>query len=392
MLIETLGDGGIAHYTYNLANALVKKGEAVILFTNRRYEFSREDCRFRLYPRMFRLADRLINCFPSLDRETGFFKYLRRTIKLLEYPLNVVDALLIAKREKIDIIHFQSVNEVELLMVSALASIGAEIVFTVHNVMPRHGRLRPYHRVIYRLIFCLCNHIIIHTESGKSEVMELFGVKRGKLSVIPHGDYKFFVPANRLNKDKSKALLGIPRECRTMLFFGAIRPNKGLDSLLYALSHIKRKVPNIKLLIVGEPCEDYSRYRSIVREENIEYCIFEKLEYVINEKIPVYFTACDLVVLPYCEVTGSGVLQIAYAFGKPVVATDLPGFRETIIDGKNGYLVSPGDTAELASRIIDILKDEQKACNMGKYSKHLSDTTYSWDSIASHTLHLYSKI
>ena len=392
MLIETLGDGGIAHYTYNLANALVKKGEDVILFTTRRYEFSTENCRYRLYPRMFRLADRLINCFPSLDSETGFFKYLRRTIKLLEYPLNVVDAVLIAKKEKIDVIHLQSVNETELLMVSALAFTGAKIVYTVHNVIPRHGRLRLYHRIIYRFIFFMCNHIIVHTESGKREIMALFGVKPGKISVIPHGDYKFFVPSGILSKVNSKELLGIPMDSRVMLFFGAIRPNKGLDRLLYALSHIKKIVPNIKLMIVGEPCEDFSRYRSIIREESIEDIIFEKLEYVINKMVSIYFMACDLVVLPYYEVTGSGVLQIAYAFGKPVVATDVPGFREAIIESKNGYLVSPNDIAELATRIIDILKDDEKAYKMGKYSKYLSDTIYSWDSIATSTLKLYCQI
>jgi glycosyltransferase involved in cell wall biosynthesis len=390
MMIEPLGDGGITHYTFNLASALVKQGADVILFTNRNYEFSGEVSCFKVYSRMFSIAHLLIKVFPSVDKETGFQSHLRRIIKLVEYPINTIEALMIAKREKRDVVHFQSVNETELFMVLLFVILGFKVFFTVHNVMPRHGRLRGYQAVLYRVMYKLCDHMIIHTHEGKGEIRSLFDVEPQKISVIPHGDYKFFVPEESLTKEESKESLGIGNDCRTILFFGAIRPNKGLDTILRAYPLIRRTLPGVTLMIVGEPCEDYGRYRRIMAKEGIQGGVLEELEYVRNEEIAVYFNAADVVVLPYYEVTGSGVLQVAYAFGKAVVATALAGFSEVVEEGRNGFLVPPGDREVLAMKIVEILRDQEKIENMGKYSRFLCDTKYSWDSIADRTLGLYT--
>jgi glycosyltransferase involved in cell wall biosynthesis len=99
-----------------------------------------------------------------------------------------------------------------------------------------------------------------------------------------------------------------------------------------------------------------------------------------------------VVVLPYNEITQSGVLQIAYAFGRPVVATELPGFREVIANGKNGFLVPLNDVGRLAERIAEILQNDGKLQAMGAYSKFLCDTKYSWDGIAQKTSEVYDKL
>ena len=168
------------------------------------------------------------------------------------------------------------------------------------------------------------------------------------------------MPERSLTKNQAKAVLGISKTFKTILFFGAIRPNKGLDNLLYALPKIKAHIPDIKLLIAGEPCEDYRRYKIIIEKEGIQDKIFEKLEYITHYEVALYFSASDVVALPYNEVTQSGVLQIAYAFGKPVVASSIGGFNETIENGKNGYLVSPHNITALADKIREILLDEVK--------------------------------
>ena len=108
-----------------------------------------------------------------------------------------------------------------------------------------------------------------------------------------------------------------------------------------------------------------------------------------NEEVPLYFFAADLVVLPYNEVTQSGILQIAYAFGKPVVATDLGGFREAVEDGKNGYLVPLKDIQGLAEKCVVILTDDKRIKKMGNYSRYLADTKFSWESIANKTINVY---
>jgi D-inositol-3-phosphate glycosyltransferase len=389
MMIETLGDGGIAHYTYNLLNALVSKPENVCLFTTKKYEFANEYLQFKVYKRMFRVASYIIRKIPALNEETTLPSIIRRTIKVMEYPINTIEALLLTLFKKIKIVHLQSVNLVELLMITAFKLFNRKVIYTIHNVMPRHGQLKNYHVLIYRLMYLLCDQIIIHSEKGKDEIIELFKVNKNKIHVIPHGDYKFFVPEKGLSKKQAKHRLGISSDTKTLLFFGAIRENKGLRNILVALPEIKKRIDNVKLLIVGEPWEDYGKYKKVIAEKQIEKDVFEKLDYVPNEDVPLYFFATDVVVLPYNEITQSGILQIAYAFGKPVVAADLGGFREAVEDGKNGYLVPLADTEKLAEKCIDILSDDKNLEKMGTYSRYLSDTKYSWDSIATKTKHVY---
>lgn len=381
-MVEALGDGGIAHYTYNLLKAMKKRGISVSLFTTINYEFKTEQHGYEVYPVMFRFANIVTNHIGYLARETAFPSMLRRLFKLAEYPVNVLQALAAARKVQAQCVHLQSVNWIELIMVLAFRLAGLPVVFTVHNVNPHHKTLRIYHRVIYSMLYKLCNSLVIHSEQGKRELMELFNVEPGKVWVIPHGDYKFFVPEIELTAETAKERLGLPGTVKTILFFGAIRPNKGLDFMLSALPRICRKIEGLRLLIVGEPWENYQRYRKIIEQYQLEDNVCEYLRYVSNDEIPLFFWASDVVVLPYREITQSGVLQIAYAFSKPVVATDIEGFKEVIDEGRNGYTVPFGDSQRFAEILITMLSDEIKMLEMGKFSRFLADTRYSWEGIA----------
>jgi glycosyltransferase involved in cell wall biosynthesis len=385
-----LGNGGIAHYTYNLINALVKLGIEVSLFTSKRYEFENENKPFKVYNNMFYLSAYLIKRIPSIDKQSKGFSLLRRLLKAIEYPFNVVQLAFILISKKTKVAHIQSVNLIELLMIIALRIINRRVVFTIHNVMPRHQRIRFYHKLLYRAMYSFCHEIIIHSIKGKEEVAELYRINGNKIHVIPHGDYKFFMPKDQISKEEAKARLGISSDCKTILFFGAIRENKGLKNILFALPSIKEKVYKVKLLIVGETWEDYRKYRKIIVEKDLQESVYEKLGYVANDEVPIYFFAADVVVLPYNEITQSGILQIAYAFGKPVVATDLAGFREALVEGRNGFLVPLGDLNELSNKVIDILLNEDMAAKMGAFSLHLSNTRFGWDEIAQKTIAVYN--
>jgi len=157
------------------------------------------------------------------------------------------------------------------------------------------------------------------------------------------------------------------------------------------MPYIKEQIPEVRLMIVGEPMESYGAYKAVIDEQQIKNEVFEKLDYVPNEDVALYFFAGDLIVLPYHEITQSGILQIAYAFGKPVVATDLGGFREAIENGQNGYLVPLNNIQLLAERCVEILADKEKQKRMGEYSRFLSDTRFAWDSIADKTIGVYRK-
>ena len=392
MMIETLGSGGIAHYTYNLMGSLARKRIWACLFTAANYEFLGERSEYRVYPCMFRLANRVSDIFPYLRKERPLPTFFRRFIKIAEYPLNVFQARSVCKRESITHIHLQSVNWIEIMMVLVFKASGIRSMYTIHNVNPHHKKLRIYHKVIYRVMYGLCDGIIIHSEKGKEEVAELFGVKRGKIAVIPHGDYKFFLPDRKWEKSDAKRKLGIPESFKTILFFGAIRANKGLDLILSALPHVRESIEEVKLLIVGEPWESYGRYEKIIQKHRLEENIYEYLKYVPNQDVPLFFFASDIVVLPYREITHSGILQMAYAFSKPVICTDLDGFKETVEDGKNGFIVPVGNERYLARKIVEVLGSETTIRQMGKYSRYLADTRYSWESIAKKTVGVYNGV
>lgn len=313
-------------------------------------------------------------------------------LKIIEYPINTIEILIKAKQEKFKIAHIQSINEIDILLILALKLFGLKVIFTIHNVLPRHRKLTYLHNILYKYIYSLCDQLIIHTESGKNQIVNLFKVNRNKITVIPHGSFEFFVPERSISKIEAKKKLGFDKNTKTLLFFGAIRANKGLNKLLEAIPDITQKYNNLKCMIVGEPFDDYINYKRQIDTTNIKKYIYEKLGYIDNKEIPLFFFATDIVVLPYLEVTGSGVLQIAYAFGKPIVASNLQGFAEVVEENKNGILVNIDNTNELSKGIISLLSNEKMLETMGEHSKYLGETKYSWDSIALKTSHIYSVV
>jgi D-inositol-3-phosphate glycosyltransferase len=391
-MIEPLGDGGIAHYSHNLLNALSRKRVHALLFTSSNYELLNESLQYKVHNLMFSLADKLIRLFPWLDKEEPRPSIIRRLIKLMEYPINVLQITQVVIRKNIRIVHYQSVNYVDLLGILCLKAAGRKIVYTIHNVMPLHGALRAHHKTIYRCIYNLCDELIIHSFEGKVKIIAIYKVSGKKISVIPHGDYKFFVPQKKLSTDQAKRNIGIPTKCPTLLFFGAIRPNKGLEQALYLLKHLKRHLPDVKLVIAGELCENWEKYRKIIQENNLSENISEHFNYIPNSKVSMFFQSADIVLLPYHEITQSGVLQIAYAFAKPVIATALDGFRESIKNNENGFLVEDGDYESFSEKARFLLNDETLRNKMGLYSKRLSEERYSWETIAGKTLQLYDSI
>lgn len=310
LMVEPLEDGGIAHYAHNLMNTLVRKGVDAVLFTSESYELKKGRLKYPAYCTMFKLAAIAIKLVPALNDEKGLASFIRRFLKLIEYPFNVLEALMLSKKKGIRILHLQSVNLVDLLFVIIFKIFGAKLIYTIHNVNPRHKKMLWYHKMLYRKMYSICDRLIIHSERGKEEIIELFGIDFRKISVIPHGNYNFFVPKEMMPKNLAKSALGISDEWKTILFFGAIRDNKGLANILHAMPLIKEKNRKVKLLIIGEPYENYKRYRKIINDKEIEENVYEKLEYVENEDIAKYFFATDVVVLPYNEITQSGVFFV----------------------------------------------------------------------------------
>jgi len=163
------------------------------------------------------------------------------------------------------------------------------------------------------------------------------------------------VPDTQLTPDEAKAQLGIRDGERTILFFGAIAPYKGLDFLVTAFQRIIARDAKHRLIIAGRPkggCEKHLEEVQETLSRTIDRTqVIQDINYIPDQKIELYFKAADVLVLPYREIFQSGILFLAYSFGLPVVAADVGSLRETIIEGRTGFLCRPHDPGDLAKTI-----------------------------------------
>jgi len=174
------------------------------------------------------------------------------------------------------------------------------------------------------------------------------------------------------------------------LFFGFIREYKGLRTLLDSMPAIKSSLPECRLMIVGDFPSDKNRaeYEALMEKNGCRESVLLVDGYVPDDEVEKYFAACDLVVLPYDSATQSGIAQIAYGFEKPVVATDVGGLGEVVLEGETGYLVPPKDPEKLAGAIIKFFAEGKNFTENIRREAH----KYSWGRMADIIEDLYRRM
>jgi glycosyltransferase involved in cell wall biosynthesis len=163
-----------------------------------------------------------------------------------------------------------------------------------------------------------------------------------------------------------------------ILFFGYIRRYKGLHTLLDAMPTILEKV-KLKLLVVGEFYDDEEKYRQQIADNRLQNDVVLHAEYVANEQVGLYFSACDIVVLPYVSATQSGIVQIAYQFDKPVIATDVGGLAEVVLNGKTGFIVPPQQPTAVANAVLRFYQEKREKEFVRNVKKEKKK--YGWDAM-----------
>jgi glycosyltransferase involved in cell wall biosynthesis len=212
------------------------------------------------------------------------------------------------------------------------------------------------------------------------------------VKVIPHGNYNFFLQWKGSTGASRHFDFFLTPHTFVVLFFGIITKNKGLIHLIRAFQTVVRKIPNVKLLIAGEPYEDVSRYLQEIQHRELKDNIITDFRYIPIQEIPGYFERADVVVLPYIDTTVSGIIPVAYAFGRPVIVTNCGGLPEQVEHEKSGIIVPPGDEEKLAEAIIRVLQDQKLRTEMGKYASWVAEHKNSWEEIAKQTVELYQTL
>jgi glycosyltransferase involved in cell wall biosynthesis len=220
------------------------------------------------------------------------------------------------------------------------------ILFLCHHIIPPDGGMLDWflaRRILWRAHAC-----IVMSEEDFALLRR--GLPQHLIRGAAHPPYDVF-SRTPLPRPEARARLGLSADEPVLLFFGFVRRYKGLRHLIQALHLVREQLP-AHLLVVGEFWEEEQPYRDLIRQLDLEASVQIVNAYVPNDEIATYFSAADLVVLPYLEATQSGITQIALGFEKPMVATSVGGMPEAITDGENGLIVPPGDHVALAGAIV----------------------------------------
>jgi len=249
---------------------------------------------------------------------------------------------------------------------------GARIVFICGNVVPHEPRWGD--RAFTRFAFRAVDFFIVQSAAVERDLRSFWPSAR--YSLVPHPIYEIF--GRPLPKAKARRQLGLaPRE-KVALFFGYIRSYKGLTTLLKAMPLIRAQVP-LRLLVVGEFYEDDQPYRRLIEELGLVAFIELRGEYLPNDQVAPYFCASDVVVLPYRSATQSGIVQIAYQFDKPVIATNVGGLTEVVKDGVSGLIVPPDNPDALAEAVVRFFKKRMEKGLVRGVRREKKK--YSWDAL-----------
>ena len=351
-------------YDHALAAALARGGTDVELVTSR----------FLYGPVPREAGYEVTEAFYRRTARRGLEARGRRVLKLAEHVPDMLRARSLTRRA--DVAHWQWITVPGLD--AALLPPARRRAYTVHYPLPdsRAGVARE------RALLRRMDAVIIHTESGARTLRERIGLDPELVHVVPHGAFDYLT---RLPEEKPLPPELAEVEGPVVLFFGLLRPYKGIDVLLEAF----RELDGAELWIVGMPRMPLEPLRELAARCRATVRFVPR--FVTDPEIPAFFRRADVVVLPHREIEQSGVLYTALAFGKPMVASAVGGFTD-VGDAGGAALVPAGDPGALAAELRRLLGDEEARGALAASAAELARRDYSWDSIAERTLAIYRVI
>jgi glycosyltransferase involved in cell wall biosynthesis len=354
-------DDAIGEYCGHMAAELSKTAEVIVL-ANKNPKL----------PRISRIQS---------NEGTNNYLVLRIWKTGLFYPLTIFRSLI---GQKPDIVHIQheyflygkgytAVLFPAILILSRFARI--PIVVTMHHVIPLDevGYFKKLLRTpipeiwikafltVFNAVFSLSPKIIVPSVILKRTLSKDYKISNEQIEVVQH-----FTEAKVqrfLGKEKleAKALLGL-NEKKVILFYGFIRPAKGIEYVFYALQRVKEIIPNVLFIVNFKVQPAYVAYFSYLKQlvSDLELSNYVKFDDVSKELLPTIFAASDAVVFPYTS--SIGMTPIAHlkaaVYGKPIIATDIDSFSGEFVDHENALLVPPKDSNALGNSIIEILTND----------------------------------
>jgi glycosyltransferase involved in cell wall biosynthesis len=247
-----------------------------------------------------------------------------------------------------------------------------KIVYIADNVIPHEKRFGD--RKFTNYAFKTVDYFIVQSDSVEKDLKIVKA--DAKYIKLAHPIYNIF--GESIDRNKARETLAIPADAPAILFFGYIRKYKGLDILLRAMPLLLKTLPELRLIIAGEFYGDEAEYRALINELQIpEKNLVLATDYIANDRVVLYFSAANAAVLPYRSATQSGIVQIAYNFDVPVIATDVGGLSEVVINGISGIITKEA-TPELIAKDVERFFTENLEEKM-RAGVREEKKKYSWD-------------
>lgn len=358
-------------YDLHLCEGLAQAGAETVLFGRvpRRGEVIAPKG-FRFEPWFYPLSEKHREKFP---------RRITNLLKGLEHVLDVVRFSRHARQGKFTAVHFQwmAVPAVDRYVIKSLKRSGVPVVMTVHDTVPFNAAPSSRGQNIgWKSTLDLFDAIIVHTAMSKRN-LEQAGL-RAPIHVIPHGLLEFGPP-----------IPGSASQRLRLLFFGAVKPYKGLDILLRAFREANNS-GNMELRIVGNCQGGPGEIEALIKQLGLSNSVRFECRFFADEEVPTIFSEADVVVFPYRRIDGSGALLTALAYGKPVIATDVGMFGELITDSR--ALVAPSSVESLAQKLRTLSENPEELEKLQEIATETARRIPDWTAIGLETLMVYQSL
>ena len=341
-------------------------------------------------------------CVPKTNRMSDYFhpyitlfedfSILHSPIqKVLSYQRSWKQIYSYCIKDRVNTIHVSwfTFSPLDYFYLRKLQSRGIHIVITIHDVLAYNAHF--YDKMFYKKIYHMADRIIYQAEAYQKELLDNYGLADSILQYIPHGNFMDY--AESVSRDEACRKLDLPKDSKIILFFGQIKKNKGISTLIGAFASVADKYPNAILLIAGKVWKDnYDGYQEQIDRLGLGNRVVSHIQYIPDEDIKYYMSVADVVALPYSKIYQSGVLQLATAYEKPVIASRIPGFIEYVVEGETGLLFEEGNSDALAECIAQVLYDADASQRMARAAKERAEREYSWKAVAEKVAEVYQSV
>ena len=360
-------------YTFSLARALINQGVNVIVCG---------------------ISDDNVSSYLDIPYVNYWEAYSKKTnliSKVISYNKSWNRIIRYSLEEKVDIVHVQwyVFSPMDWYYHQKLRKNGIKVVTTIHDLLPFNKKI--YDFFFHKKIYMHSDAVITQAQMNKEILIKKFCVDEEKIIYIPHGHYMEF--ADSASRNESREILNLSFGSSIILFFGQIKKVKGVDVLIKAMREVVDKHPDALCIIAGKVWkDDFSTYQEIIDELNLKDNIRADIRFIDDDEIKYYFNAADIVALPYLQIYQSGVVLLAYAYEKPVVATSEGEFLTVIKDKETGILVKAGDFHELADALNWYLDFPDKAKAFAEAGKRDISIRLGWDNISKLVKKVYDAV